>query len=131
MMDPIVLKEALTNIEAFEKTREWKPFRPGIDISYIYTAEGDGASAAFLKYEAGASVARHAHAGFEHIFILRGSQVDRSGRNGAGTVIINPPGSSHQVSSPEGCIVLIIWEKPIVILADVSQPSGASGAERI
>lgn len=117
-MDPLILKDALTNIDALAPTLKWKPFRPGIQISPIYNSTGDGAAAAFLKYEPGAHVAMHVHAGYEHIFILKGSQVDRSGENRAGTVIINPPGSTHRVSSPQGCIVLVIWEKPVILLPD-------------
>jgi anti-sigma factor ChrR (cupin superfamily) len=115
LMDPIVLKDALTNIDAFEKTLDWKPFRPGVVIARVYNTPNGGCSAAFLKYEPGAAVPLHMHGGYEHIFILKGSQLDRSGEHSAGSVIINPPGSSHNVTSPNGCIVLIIWEKPVII----------------
>ena len=57
----------------------------------------------------------HMHGGYEHIFILKGSQLDRSGEHFSGSVIINPPGSSHNVISPNGCIVLIIWDEPVII----------------
>jgi len=115
MMNPIVLKDALTNIDALEKTFDWKPFRPGVEIARIYNSPDNGPSAAFLKYQAGASVPLHMHGGYEHIFILQGTQVDRSGEHGPGTVVINPPGSSHTVTSPNGCIVMIIWDKPVII----------------
>ena len=117
-MDPIVLKEAFTNIEALAKTLNWKPFRPGVEMAQIYSTGGEGASAAFLRYQPGASVPYHTHKGYEHIFILSGSQTDRVGRNGQGTVIINPPGSEHHVTSTDGCIVLVIWEKPVVVLEE-------------
>ncbi|HVT83117.1 MAG TPA: cupin domain-containing protein [Phycisphaerae bacterium] len=115
LMDPIVLKDALSNIDAFEKTLDWKPFRPGVQIARIYNSPSNGPTAAFLKYEPGAAVPVHMHGGYEHIFILKGSQLDRSGEHFAGSVIINPPGSTHNVMSPNGCIVLIIWEKPVII----------------
>ena len=115
LMDPIVLKDALTNIDALEKTLDWKPFRPGVQIARVYNSPNNGPSTAFLKYEAGASVPVHMHSGYEHIFILKGSQLDRSGEHFAGSVIINPPGSTHNVISPSGCIVLIIWERPVII----------------
>lgn len=118
MMDPIILKDALTNIDALEKTLDWKPFRPGVEISRIYTTPDSGPASAFLKYQPGAAVPLHMHGGYEHIFILKGSQVDRSGENFAGSVIVNPPGSSHQVSSPKGCIVLVIWVKPVIIAGE-------------
>jgi anti-sigma factor ChrR (cupin superfamily) len=115
-MDPIVLKDALTDIDSFEKTLEWKPFRTGVEIARIYTGPDGGSSAAFLRYQPGASIALHVHGGFEHIFILKGSQLDRSGEQHAGTVVVNPPGSTHSVTSPKGCIVLIIWEKPVILV---------------
>jgi hypothetical protein len=33
----------------------------------------------------------------------------------AGSLVINSPGTDHAVASDEGCLVLIIWEKPVVI----------------
>ena len=115
MMNPIVLRDALTNIDALEKSFDWRPFRPGVEIARIYTTPDNGPSAAFLKYQPGASVPLHMHSGYEHIFILKGTQVDRSGEHVAGDVVINPPGSSHNVSSPNGCIVLIVWDKPVIL----------------
>ena len=120
MMSPIVLKDALTNIDALEKTFEWKPFRPGVEIARIYNTPDGGPAAAFLKYQPGASVPLHMHSGYEHIFILKGTQMDRSGEHGPGTVVINPPGSSHQVTSPKGCIVLIVWDKPVIIASEAN-----------
>lgn len=114
-MSPIVLTDALTHIDALEKTLPWQPFRPGVEIARVYNSPDNGPSMAFLKYQPNASVPLHMHGGYEHIFILKGSQLDRAGTQHAGTVIINPPGSSHRVASPEGCIVLIIWEKPVII----------------
>jgi len=115
MMNPIVLQNVFADIDALEKTLDWKSFRPGVEIARIYNTPDGGPSAAFLKYQPGASVPLHMHGGYEHIFVLKGTQVDRSGEHGAGAVIINPPGSSHQVSSPHGCIVLIIWDKPVIL----------------
>jgi anti-sigma factor ChrR (cupin superfamily) len=115
VMNPIVLKDALTNIDTLERTLDWQPFREGVQIARICSSPDNGPSTAFLKYQSGASVPQHTHAGYEHIFILKGSQVDRSGEHGPGTVIINPPGSSHKVMSPGGCIVMIIWDKPVIL----------------
>ena len=115
MMNPIVLNHAFTNIDALEMTLSWQPFRPGVEIAHIYSTPDGGPSAAYLKYQPGASVPLHTHGGYEHIFILKGTQLDRSGEHGPGTVIINPPGSSHHVSSPNGCLVLILWEKPVIL----------------
>ena len=31
---------------------------------------------------------------------------------GPGTLVVNAPGSSHSVSSPRGCLVLVVWDSP-------------------
>lgn len=93
---------------------DWQPFREGVKIYPLYK-DGVGASAALLCYEAGAKVPNHSHSGYEHIFVLSGSQSDANGKYSKGALIINPPDSSHQVWSDEGCVVLIVWEKPVVI----------------
>ena len=93
----------------------WFPFRSGVRIHRVYGTGQDGkASSAFLLYEPGARVPRHTHTGFEHVFVLTGSQTDDNGEHGAGSFVVNPPGSSHEVFSPGGCLVLIVWEAPIV-----------------
>src|SRR3954447_14620196 len=49
MMSPIVIKDVLSNIDALEKTFDWKPFRPGVEIARIYNTPDGGPSAAFLR----------------------------------------------------------------------------------
>jgi len=92
---------------------QWEPFRQGIEIARVATSE-EGPSAAFVRYRPGASLARHRHVGWEYILILSGSQVDESGVHSAGELLVHPPNTSHKVSSEQGCMVLAIWEKPVV-----------------
>jgi anti-sigma factor ChrR (cupin superfamily) len=91
----------------------WEPFREGVEIYRLYSDGEQGSSAALLRYQPGASVPMHDHLGFEHILILSGSQTDCNGTHEAGTLVINPPQTSHSVASASGCIVLVIWEKPV------------------
>jgi anti-sigma factor ChrR (cupin superfamily) len=91
----------------------WQPFRTGIEIHRLYGEIGVGRAAALLRYAPGASLPSHRHAGFEQILVLEGSQVDDRGPYSKGTVVVNPPGSQHAVSSPEGCIVFVTWELPV------------------
>jgi anti-sigma factor ChrR (cupin superfamily) len=94
----------------------YQPLRPGIEILRLYEDEASGGSSAVLKYAPGAEVPPHQHSGYEHVFVLSGYQCDERGRYDAGTLVINPPGSSHRVWSPEGCLVLIVWQRPIAFL---------------
>ncbi len=91
----------------------WQPFRTGIEIHPLYGEIGVGRAAALLRYAPGASLPSHRHSGFEQIFVLDGSQVDERGRYGKGMVIVNPPGSHHAVTSPDGCIVFVTWDLPV------------------
>src|SRR5206468_4101849 len=94
-MSPIVLTDALTHIDTLEKTLPWQPFRPGVEIARIYSAPDNGPAMAFLKYQPHATAPLHTHAGYEHIFILKGSQLDRSGTQHAAS----PPPSWSPPSS--------------------------------
>lgn len=92
---------------------EWRPFRQGVDI---YPIQGDirgGCSSALLRYQPGARVPAHFHTGHEYLLVLSGSQSDGSRLYRPGSLVVNFPGSTHAISSEEGCIVLLIWEKPV------------------
>ena len=112
LKNPIFLQD-LFDIVNHQDRYEWKPFHPGIDIHRLYAGEANQSSAALLRYQAGARTPRHLHEGVEHILVLSGMQFDDKGEYPAGSLLINFPGSSHQITSTQGCIVLAIWEKPV------------------
>lgn len=89
-------------------------FRDGVEICRLVAGEPE---LALLKYAAGASVPRHLHQGLETILVLEGSQSDEFGHYPAGSLVANPEGSVHSVTSEEGCVVLIQWTKPVKILS--------------
>ena len=115
--DNQLLLKDLLNIATRQNDLLWEPFHPGVDIYRLY-GDGKGAAAALLRYQPGASVPKHDHTGFEHIFVLSGSQTDQNGEYQAGTLVINPPSSNHSVISASGYIVLAIWEKPVSLVAN-------------
>lgn len=114
MQEVLILKDLL-NIAARQDELSWQPFRPGVEIYRLYQDGNQGAAAALLRYEPGASIPLHDHTGFEHILVLSGSQSDLNGEHQAGTLVINPPNTHHSVISQFGCIVLAIWEKPVSV----------------
>jgi len=95
----------------------WKPFVvPNIDFVPLYKVEG-GASASLLRFHPGAKVPGHWHTGYEHALVLEGTFTDERGSYSKGDLMINPPGSQHVgIESPEGCTVLMVWEKPVCFL---------------
>jgi anti-sigma factor ChrR (cupin superfamily) len=91
----------------------WEPFRDGIEIKRLWGDPRAGASVALLRYQPGARGPRHRHGGFEVIYVVSGSQSDERGTYVAGSLVVNPEGDEHHVRSDEGCVVLLIWERPV------------------
>ena len=94
----------------------WEPLRDGVDVLRLCGDPSAGPSVALVRYQPGATVPRHRHRGFELVHVLSGSQSDERGTYGAGSVVINPKGDEHSVRSDEGCVVLIVWERPVVFV---------------
>ena len=95
----------------------WTPLRPGVDEHRIYGGEKDtDPLASILRYAPGAQVPYHRHDGYEHVYVLAGSQRDSRGTHRAGALVVNAPGSRHDVVSDEGCIALLIWERAVVFV---------------
>lgn len=90
--------------------------RKGVDIVNLYDArvDGVGSCAALVKYGPGAIVPPHLHVGFELIFVLEGELINDSGSHGPGTLEICPPGSKHGLASKNGCMMIVVWEKPVL-----------------
>jgi anti-sigma factor ChrR (cupin superfamily) len=104
--------------DALRARKDFVPLRPGVDICVLYEDPSSGASTALLRYAPGARVAEHEHTGFEHIVVLEGSQKDERGEYGPGTLVINPPETRHSVESPGGCLVLIVWQRPVHFVSE-------------
>jgi anti-sigma factor ChrR (cupin superfamily) len=103
----------LFQISGWQQKLPWEPFLEGVEMYRLYGNAESGPSAALLRFKAGGRVPLHEHTGFEHIFVISGSQVDENSRAETGMLIINPPGTIHSVLSESGCIVLAIYEKPV------------------
>jgi anti-sigma factor ChrR (cupin superfamily) len=119
----IELKD-LFNIVQHEEKLPWQYFRDGVDIVRLYGDGITGPTAALIRFRREGRVPTHYHDGWEHIFVLAGSQRDQSGTIHAGTLRIHPPGTHHSVVSEAGCIVLAIYEKPVKFLGE--KAGGAS-----
>jgi anti-sigma factor ChrR (cupin superfamily) len=104
-------------VELYGKTTGgWGQLRAGVGILRLAGNAESGPSVALLRYEAGARVPPHRHGGFEVIYVIEGAQSDENGTYEAGTLVVNREGETHSVWSDGGCLVLIVWERPIVVL---------------
>ena len=71
-----------------------------------------GAADEHHEDRSGARLPRHRHTGLEQSFILQGSLVDEDGACTAGNFVWRRPGSVHGAWSPDGCLVIGIFESP-------------------
>ena len=101
---PVLKLNDLFQVSGWQHKLPWKPFQDGVDIYRLYGDGETGPTAALLRFRAGGRVALHEHTGYEHVFVLSGSQVDENSRAETGSLIINPPGTSHSILSATGCI---------------------------
>jgi anti-sigma factor ChrR (cupin superfamily) len=92
---------------------DWRPFRQGVEIYPLHGDIRENAAAALLRYQPGAHVPIHTHTGYEYLLVLSGSQSDGVNIYSTGSFVVNAPGSSHAIYSEDGCVVLLIWEKPV------------------
>ena len=60
-----------------------------------------------VRYAPGSGYSAHTHNGGEEILVLEGVFSDEHGDYPAGTYLRNPPGSSHQPFSTDGCTLQI------------------------
>jgi anti-sigma factor ChrR (cupin superfamily) len=109
------MNTSIFSLAELEKA-DFSPFRPGVDALVLYGTPGVGPAAAILRYRPGATIPAHRHLGHELVYVLSGSQSDERGTHRAGTLVLNEPGSRHAVESADGCIVLVVWERPIEMI---------------
>ena len=60
----------------------------------------------------GARLPDHEHPLTEQSFVLEGTLADDDGECGAGDFVWRPSGSRHQAWTPDGCLVLGVFQVP-------------------
>lgn len=90
----------------------WEPTRfPGVEVKTLYRDE-TGRMTTLTRMAPGAVLPRHRHVGLEQSYVLEGTLVDEDGACQAGHFVWRRPGSVHSAWTPDGCVVLGIFEKP-------------------
>jgi anti-sigma factor ChrR (cupin superfamily) len=91
---------------------EWEATRfPGVFVKMLYQAAG-GRQTTLVRMEPGARLPAHRHVGVEQSYVIEGSLVDDDGTCSAGHFVWRRAGSVHEAWSPDGCIVLGVFETP-------------------
>ena len=90
----------------------WIERRPGVFWKMLWEDPDGRHKAILMRYEPGATIARHRHLGDEQIYVLEGSVTDDAGTCRAGNFARRPPGCVHTVTSETGALVLAVTSGP-------------------
>ena len=91
---------------------DWQPTKfAGVDIKVLYE-DPSGKVTSLTRLAPGARLPTHRHVGLEQSYVLQGTLVDDDGTCTAGNFVWRRPGSVHSAWSPDGCIVLGVFDSP-------------------
>jgi anti-sigma factor ChrR (cupin superfamily) len=95
----------------------WEPTRwPGIDTKTLYR-DPSGKQTTLTRMAPGTKLPKHRHVGLEQSYVLEGTLVDEDGACTAGNFVWRRPGSVHEAWTPDGCVVLGVFEAANEFLA--------------
>ncbi|WP_441250911.1 cupin domain-containing protein [Kitasatospora sp. McL0602] len=93
-----------------------EPGRVGVEYVVLWGPDektGEDSAALLLRFPAGAHGDFHEHLGHELMLVLDGVLDHSDGRSfHRGDMVVEPPGTRHQMSSAEGCTVLAVRARP-------------------
>jgi anti-sigma factor ChrR (cupin superfamily) len=98
----------------------WKePGRIGVEHHVLWApdpAKGEESVGLLLRFPPGAHGDYHEHLGFELMLVLDGTLEHSDGDSYAkGDLVVEAPGTQHQMSSSAGCTVLAIRTRPAAV----------------
>jgi anti-sigma factor ChrR (cupin superfamily) len=88
--------------------REWEPMSATIKLKSLWFDPASKRRAQLTRFEPGATLPMHRHAGDELLYVIEGSISDESGTTAAGSVAYRPNGCVHSVTSKTGATVFAI-----------------------
>lgn len=96
----------------------WEPIRyPGCYVKTLLVDKASGLLTVLLKMDPGAELPDHEHVLLEQTYVLEGRLVDKEGHEaglscGPGEYIWRPAGSRHSAWTPEGGLMIAIFQIP-------------------
>jgi anti-sigma factor ChrR (cupin superfamily) len=91
----------------WEKTRF-----PGIECKTLFFDRANGHVTVLMRMAPGARLPDHEHVLVEQTYVLEGRLVDTDGECGPGDFVWRPAGSRHEAWTPEGGLMLAIFQVP-------------------
>ena len=97
----------------------WKPTQiDGVKMKILIEEPESGLMTALVEFAPGAKLPPHEHVGIEQSYVIEGSLEDPEGLTTAGNFVWRPAGSRHVAWSPNGALVLAIYQRPNVFLEE-------------
>lgn len=97
----------------------WQATRfPGVEMKILWSAPDGAAFTGMFRMAPGAKLPKHSHGGVEQTFMLQGSLVDDAGTCTAGNYVWRDVGSVHTAHSPDGCVMIGIFQEENEFLDD-------------
>jgi anti-sigma factor ChrR (cupin superfamily) len=125
----------------------WEPIRyPGCFVKTLLVDKATGLLTVLLKMEPGAELPDHEHVLLEQTYMIEGRLVDKAGHEvgieaGPGDFIWRPAGSRHTAWTPEGGLMIAIFQIPnkfyekdgsiVDLIGDDWGPKWSAAAERV
>ncbi|MBI2152103.1 MAG: cupin domain-containing protein [Candidatus Rokubacteria bacterium] len=108
----MIAKETARSVYLDLSRVAWEPTEhPGVETKPLYR-EASGRQTVLVRMAPGARLPEHRHRGVEQSFVLEGTLVDDEGECTAGNFVWRRPGSVHNAWSPDGCLILAVFEAP-------------------
>lgn len=97
----------------------WKATKiDGVEMKVLLEEPETGLMTALVRFAPGAKLPPHEHVEIEQSYVLEGSLVDPEGTTTAGNYVWRPAGSRHTAWTPNGALVLAIYQRPNVFLEE-------------
>jgi len=91
----------------------WEPTKfPGVEAKTLLVEKDSGLLTVLLKMAPGACLPDHEHARIEQTFMIEGALVDEEGTCTAGNFVWRPAGSRHEARTPNGGLMLAVFQVP-------------------
>ena len=135
-MDAIVPKaQDLHSHVVRPATMEWQKTRfTGCEIKTLLFDNESGLVTALIRFAPGAVLPDHEHVKIEQTYVIEGRLVDKEGPDagldvGPGEFVWRPAGSRHVAWTPEGCLMLGMFQIPNKFYERDGRVTDANGAD--
>ena len=96
---------------------DWAPTAcAGVDWKILFQDKERGLMTALVRFQPGSELDLHQHMDIEQSYVLEGSLEDSEGVCEAGDFVWRPSGSVHRAKSPNGGLLIAIFQTPNVFL---------------